>query len=225
MTARPFTVHVTQETLDDLRRRLSNTRWPDEIEGAGWDRGTNLRYLKTLVEYWRDVFDWRRQEERINRFAHFRADIDGLGIHFIHERGHGERPLPIVFTHGFPDSFLRFAKIIPLLTDPAAHGGDPADAFDVVVPSLPGYGFSDKPKKQGTLFKIADLWAALMTRELGYERFGAHGGDWGSTVTEFNVQRWTEMPRGGHLAAMEEPELLAADIRAFFRPLRGAVSG
>jgi microsomal epoxide hydrolase len=387
-----FRVDVPQDMLDDLRMRLANTRWTSEVPGGGWDYGTNLGYLKTLVRYWGEGFDWREQERLINRFAHYRTEIEGLWIHYIHERGKGDSPLPLILTHGFPDSFLRFSRLIPMLTDPEAHGGDPSDAFDVVVPSLPGYGFSDKPEKPGMLFKVADLWATLMTQRLGYERFGAHGGDWGSTVTEhlarshsahltgihltdvpfshlfekpanlsprekkfivesekwqqkegayamiqatrpqtlahglsdspaglaawivdkyrawsdcggdvekrftkdellanitlywvtgtinssfrfyhdaanagaltwivemlrkwtgssqvptgfasfprdllppprewaerfFNIQRWTEMPRGGHFAAMEEPGLLAEDIRAFFRPLRAAGRG
>ena len=120
MTVKPFKVNISQEMLDDLRQRLSNTRWPDEIKGADWNYGTNLGYLKTLVQYWREDFDWRVQEESINRFAHFRTDIEGAGLHFIHERGHGKHPLPIVLTHGFPDSFLRFSKLIPMLTDPAS---------------------------------------------------------------------------------------------------------
>jgi microsomal epoxide hydrolase len=385
-TITPFHVRTSPDALDDLRIRLSRTRWADEIDD-GWTFGTRRDELRALVDYWRDGFDWQRQEAGINRFAHFRVDLGGFGVHFIHEHGKGDHPLPIVLTHGYPDSFLRFAKIIPMLTDPESHGGDPSDAFDVVVPSLPGFGFSDKPSEAGFIFRVGDFWHTLMTEGLGYERFAAHGGDWGSTVTEqlarshaaslvgihltdvpfwhlfqkptnvspdeqrfldavskwqqtdgayaliqgtrpytlakalndspaglaawivdkfhawsdcngdveskftkdellanvtlywvtetigssflpyadfvksgpltwaiegirqwigssdvpaafarfpkdisnpprewaerfFNVQRWTEMPRGGHFAAMEEPELLVDDIRAFFRPLR-----
>ncbi len=381
MSVQPFRVAVAQATLDDLRERLARTRWPDEVAGAGWEYGTDLGYLQRLVAYWRDGFDWRAREAELNRFAHFRADLGGLGIHFIHERGAGPAPLPLILTHGWPDSFCRMVKLVPLLTDPARHGGDPADAFDVVVPSLPGFGFSDRPRERGmTQERVAALWARLMADELGYRRFAAHGSDWGTGVTErlafnhaaalvgihltdvparqlgalppdvlsdaerayldagrrwqateggyaaiqgtrpqtlaaglndspaglaswivekfrawsdcggdverrftkdelltnitiywttetigsscrlyyenranppqggggytpvptgfaifprdlvpvphgsaerfFNVRRWTEMPRGGHFAAMEEPELLAADMRAFFRPLR-----
>ncbi|HZF13638.1 MAG TPA: epoxide hydrolase [Thermoanaerobaculia bacterium] len=221
MTARPFTVDVAQETLDDLRQRLANTRWADEMPGADWDYGTNLGYLKTLVQYWREGFDWRAQEERINRLAHFRTEVEGTGLHFIHERGKGEHPLPILLTHGFPDSFLRFAKILPMLTDPAAYGGDPADAFDVVVPSLPGYGFSDQPEKPGALFRIADLWATLMTQRLGYERFGAHGGDWGSTVTEHLARSHADALVGIHLTDVpfahlfEQPKDLSVSEKKF----------
>jgi pimeloyl-ACP methyl ester carboxylesterase len=381
MSVDPFKVSVTQDTLDDLRGRLARTRFPDEVSEAGWDYGANLAYMRELVDYWRDGFDWRTQEEAINRLDHFRAEVDGFGIHFIHEHGKGPDPMPLVLTHGWPDSFFRFHKLVPMLTDPARYGGDPADSFDVVVPSLPGYGFSERPTERGfTGERTADLFAKLMSEELGYRRFGAHGGDVGSGVTEklasahadsligihltdvpywhlftipheglseaergyleagrrwqmeegayaliqstkpqtpayalndspaglaawivekfrswsdcdgdverrftkdellanamiywvtetinssfrvyyetqhnppehsgehirvptgvaifpkdlvpaprefaerfFEVQRWTEMPRGGHFAAMEEPELLVEDVRAFFRPLR-----
>jgi pimeloyl-ACP methyl ester carboxylesterase len=381
MSVDPFKVSVTQDTLDDLRGRLARTRFPDEVSEAGWDYGANLAYMRELVDYWRDGFDWRTQEEAINRLDHFRAEVDGFGIHFIHERGKGPDPMPLVLIHGWPDSFFRFHKLVPMLTDPARYGGDPADSFDVVVPSLPGYGFSERPTERGfTGERTADLFAKLMSEELGYRRFGAHGGDVGSGVTEklasahadsligihftdvpywhlftipheglseaergyleagrrwqmeegayaliqstkpqtpayalndspaglaawivekfrswsdcdgdverrftkdellanvmiywvtetinssfrvyyetqhnppehsgehirvptgvaifpkdlvpaprefaerfFEVQRWTEMPRGGHFAAMEEPELLVEDVRAFFRPLR-----
>jgi Epoxide hydrolase N terminus len=134
MHVTPFEVRVPQQTLDDLQERLAHTRWTDEIEDDGWDHGTNRSYLQELLEHWLTHFDWRQQEQAINRFAHFRADVDGFGVHFIHERGKGDRPLPIVLTHGYPDSFVRFLKIIPMLSDPHAHGGDAADAFDVVVP-------------------------------------------------------------------------------------------
>ena len=166
---------------------------------AGLDYGTDTAYMKELVEYWHHRFDWREQEAAINRLAHFRAEVDGLNIHFIHERGQGNHPLPLILTHGYPDSFLRFQRIIPLLTDPAAHGGDARDSFDVVVPSLPGYGFSDPPKKTGMLFKTGELWAKLMTHELGYKRFGAHGGDWGSTVTEHLARSHADCVVGIHL--------------------------
>lgn len=221
MSIESFNVNVPQETLEDLRERLASARLPDEVEGADWDYGTNLDYLKKLVRYWHDDFDWRAQEESINRFAHFRTEVDGFGLHFIHERGRGENPLPLILTHGYPDSFLRFLKIIPLLTDPAAHGADAADSFDVVVPSLPGYGFSDKPKKAGMLFKVADLWATLMTERLGYERFAAHGGDWGSTVTEHLARSYADSLVGIHLTDVpfahlfEKPDDLSADEKKF----------
>jgi pimeloyl-ACP methyl ester carboxylesterase len=187
MSLQSFEVKVPDAQLADLRRRLLRTRpapVADGLEDEGWSAGTDPGFLHQLAEYWREGFDWRAQEAAINRFAHFRAAVDGLQVHFIHERGRGPAPLPLILTHGYPDSFLRFSKLIPLLCDPAAHGGDAADAFDVVVPSLPGYGFSEKPEKAGTTFRVGNMWHALMTEHLGYQRFGAHGGDWGSTVTE-----------------------------------------
>src|SRR5450755_4458724 len=184
MQIQPFKIDIGQSVLDDLRQRLDDTRWPDPGEGAGWNAGTNSAYLKKLVHYWQHQYDWRKQEAALNQFAHFRTEVDRVGIHFIHERGKGPNPIPIILTHGYPDSFYRFAKIIPMLTDPESFGGRAEDAFDIVVPDLPGYGFSDKPTTNGTIFRANDLWARLMTDKLGYERFGAHGGDWGSTVTE-----------------------------------------
>ena len=178
-----FEIHVSPGVLADLQQRLSNTRWSHQIEGTGWSAGTDLFYLKELVAYWQGSFDWRAQEKILNEFAHFKTDIDGIDVHFIHERGKGPNPFPLILTHGYPDSFYRFAKIIPLLTDPASFGGQAEDAFDVVVPDLPGYGFSAKPEKHGTIFRVHDLWARLM-KEIGYRRYGAHGGDWGGTVTE-----------------------------------------
>jgi pimeloyl-ACP methyl ester carboxylesterase len=175
-----FRIDVDAAVLTDLRQRLNNTRWSYQMQGADWDAGTDLGYLQELAGYWRDSYDWRKHETALNQFAHFKTD----GIHFIHERGKGPNPFPLILTHGYPDSFYRFAKIIPMLTDPASFGGRSEDAFDVVVPDLPGYGFSDKPAEAGAIFRVNDLWAHLMTEKLGYKKFGAHGGDWGSTVTE-----------------------------------------
>jgi pimeloyl-ACP methyl ester carboxylesterase len=179
-----FTINIAADVLSDLQQRLKATRWSYQIEGTGWDYGTDVDYLRDLVNYWRDSYDWRKHERALNQFSHFKAEVDGIGIHFIHERGKGPKPFPLILTHGYPDSFLRFAKLIPMLTDPEAFGGRTEDAFDVVVPDLPGYGFSDRPTKRGTIFRAGDLWAHLMTDVLGYRRFGAHGGDWGGTVTE-----------------------------------------
>lgn len=182
MDVTPFDIQIPQATLDDLRERLARTRWPDEITGSGWSHGASLPYMRELVDYWQTQFDWRAQERAINSFAHFRADVGGTGLHFIHERGKGPNPVPLVLTHGWPGSFVEMLKIIPLLTDPARHGGDPADSFDVVIPSMPGYGFSDRPLRSGmNTFRIADLWIQLM-EGLGYRRFGAQGGDWGASV-------------------------------------------
>lgn len=185
MRVEPFEVNVPQETLDDLRERLGMTRWPDEVSGAGWGYGANLAYMKELTEYWRDEFDWRAQEDSINRFSHYRADVNGFGIHFIQERGKGEDPLPLVLLHGWPSSFVQMLKIIPLLTDPESHGGDAADSFDVVVPSLPGYGFSDRPDEPGMgIGRMAALFDRLMTDGLGYERYATRASDLGAGVSQ-----------------------------------------
>jgi microsomal epoxide hydrolase len=196
----PFSMQVSDEVLADLGRRISFTRWPDEVIDAGWAYGTSREYLGSLVDYWRDEFDWRAQEATLNRFAQFRADVDGLGIHFIHERGKGPNPMPLILTHGWPDSFFRMYKIIPMLTDPASHGGDPADSFDVIVPSLPGFGFSDRPHERGmNNVHTARLWARLMAGVLGYQRFGAAGGDIGSGVTRFLALAHPDLLAGIHL--------------------------
>jgi pimeloyl-ACP methyl ester carboxylesterase len=195
----PFAVRIRDDALDDLRERLSSTRWIGEMDDDGWEFGLSLTYMRELVDYWQHEFDWRAEEAAMNRFNHFHADLDGRRVHFIHERGRGPDPLPIILTHGFPDSFLRFAKVIPMLADPASHGGDPADAFDVVAPSLPGYGFSDRPGKDRMTFHIGDLWHQLMTQELGVERFAAHGGDWGSFVTEVMARDHADSVVGIHL--------------------------
>ena len=195
----PFEVHVPNGVLDDVRNRLGRTRWIDEMGDGGWAFGLSVRYMRELVEYWTHGFDWRAQEAALNRFAQFRVDVDGHRVHFIHERGRGPNPLPIILTHGFPDSVLRFAKVIPMLTDPARHGGDAADSFDVIAPSLPGYGFSERPAKEGQTFHVGDLWHRLMTRELGIERFAAHGGDWGSLITELMARDHAEAVLGIHL--------------------------
>ena len=183
MHVEPFRIAVPDAVLTDLRDRLARTRFPDEIADSGWTYGSNLAYVKELVAHWRDRYDWRRHEAALNAFPQFRVRVGDLGIHFIHAKGRGPRPFPLVITHGWPGSVAEFTKIIGPLTDPAAHGGDPADAFDVVCPSMPGYGFSDHARGPGMdAEKIAALWADLM-RGLGYARFGAQGGDWGSMVT------------------------------------------
>jgi pimeloyl-ACP methyl ester carboxylesterase len=208
MDIRPFKVEIPEATLNDLRERLTRTRWPDEISESGWDYGSNLSYMKELIDYWQTGFDWRAQEEAINAFAHFRATVNGLNIHFIHERGKGSRSIPLIITHGWPGSFYEMLKLIPRLTDPASHGADPADAFDVIVPSLPGYGFSDHPIDRGMAERpVADLWARLVTEGLGYARFGAHGGDWGAGVTACLGLAYPERVIGIHVTALEQPYL------------------
>jgi pimeloyl-ACP methyl ester carboxylesterase len=184
VTPRPFTLRVPDETLADLRRRLEGVRWPDEAPGAGWIHGTSLAYMKELVAYWRDRYDWRAHETRLNAWRQFTAPVGGIDIHFIHEPGVGPSPLPLLLSHGWPGSIVEFQSIIPMLTDPGRFGGDPADAFTVVAPSLPGYTFSFQPgQPRFGVVEIADLFATLMTDVLGYRRFAAQGGDWGAFIT------------------------------------------
>ncbi len=203
MPITPFHLAIPDETLQDLQSRLAQTRWPNEISHSGWDYGSNLSYLKELVDYWQTGFDWRQQEAALNAFSHFRTDVDGLGIHFIHEKGVGPKPLPLILTHGWPSTIFELTKIIPLLADPARYGGDAADAFDVVVPSMPGYGFSDATQERGmNTRRIAALWAKLMTAGLGYQHFGAHGGDWGSAVSTALAYDHGERLVGFHITLM-----------------------
>jgi pimeloyl-ACP methyl ester carboxylesterase len=194
----PFTIDVPDDTLADLKRRLAHTRWPDEVSGAGWDYGTNLAYLRELCAYWREGFDWRAQERALNQLPQFRATVDGLGIHLVHVRGRGPDPFPLLITHGWPSSFIEFRKLIPLLADPAAHGGSQTDAFDLVIPSLPGFGFSDTPRVRYAYRRVPELWVQLM-RGLGYERFGAHGGDLGGGVAARLAQRHPDAVAGIHV--------------------------
>jgi pimeloyl-ACP methyl ester carboxylesterase len=183
MAAEEFSIHIGDAVLEDLGRRLDATRWPDQPLDSAWELGADLDYMKALVAHWRHRYDWRAAEAALNRLPQYRVVLDGLPIHFVHVRGRGVKPLPLVVSHGWPGCFAEMTKIVPLLTDPAAHGGDARDAFDVVVPSLPGYGFSGVPATRGMGgFEIAELWVRLMA-ELGYERFGAQGGDWGAMIS------------------------------------------
>ncbi len=183
MAAERFTIQIPDSVLADLAHRLEATRWPDELESSDWEFGSDLGYVRQLAEYWLHHYDWRREEAALNQLPQYRIALDGAYIHFLHVRGTGPAPLPLLITHGWPGSFVEMIKLIPLLTDPVAHGGKAEDAFDVVVPSLPGYGFSDRPTVRGMdPKKIAELWARLM-QELGYTRFGAQGGDWGSAIS------------------------------------------
>lgn len=179
----PFEVKVLQSEIDDLKRRLHSVRFPEKETLGSWSQGVPLDNAKKLVSYWRDKYDWRRFEKRINGFPQFRTEIDGLGIHFIHVRSKYENALPIIMTHGWPGSVIEFLDVIKPLTDPVAHGGKAEDAFHVVIPSLPGFGWSDKPSKTGwNVMRTAKAWATLMQR-LGYKKWVAQGGDWGSGVT------------------------------------------
>lgn len=211
MEIQPFTVNIPGYVQDDLRVRLQETRLPDEVEGSGWDYGTNLDCMAGLVDYWLNQFDWRAREAELNRFHHYTADIDGMKIHFVHERGKGPDPIPIILTHGWPDSFYRYQKVIPLLIDPAAYGGDPADSFDVVVPSLIGDPGMSPPDKGRPLAAMAELAYRLMTRELGHERFGAGGGDGGSPISQIIGVNHPESIIGLHLTDIGFP-ILTADF-------------
>jgi pimeloyl-ACP methyl ester carboxylesterase len=182
MQVQRFSINVPQDALDDLRDRLARTRWPDELPGIGWSRGVPLGYLKDLADYWRTRYDWRKHEARLNEFPQFTTEIDGQTIHFLHVRSREPNALPLILIHSWPGSFVEFTNMIGPLTDPRAHGGDPADAFHVVVPSIPGFGFSIPVREVGwTSGRIARAFAELMSR-LGYEQYGAHGGDIGAGI-------------------------------------------
>ena len=192
----PYEIHVDDAVLTDLRDRLSGARLPDEV-GQSWDYGTDLAYLKELVAYWRDEFDWRAQERRLNQFDQFMTNIDGLDIHFIHQRSPDPDARPLLLLNGWPSSIDEFSKVIGPLTDPAAHGGSGEDAFHVVVPAMPGYGFSDKPNERGfSPERMATLWMTLMAR-LGYTSYGTHGTDWG-----ISVGTWLALKDPTHMAGL-----------------------
>jgi epoxide hydrolase len=180
---RPFRVEIPQADLDDLRDRLARTRWPDEIPGGGWDYGIPLGYMKELAEYWRTAYDWRKHEARLNELPQYTTTIDGQNVHFLHVRSPEPDAMPLIITHGWPGSIVEFLEVIGPLTDPRKHGGDPKDAFHVVAPSIPGYGFSGPTHEAGwNVKRIARAFAELMKR-LGYNRYGAQGGDWGSVIS------------------------------------------
>lgn len=197
-----FEVAIADEVLDDLAARLDRTRWPDQVAGADWDYGTELSYLKELVGYWRHDFDWRAQERRLNELPQYVVRIGGLNIHFAHLCGNGPEPLPLVITHGWPSSFCEMYGIARRLADPAADGADPADAFDVVVPSLPGFGFSERPGRRGPV-PTDRLWRELMTEVLGYRRFGAHGVDVGARVTSALGRFHGDVAVGIHIGSVD----------------------
>jgi microsomal epoxide hydrolase len=226
-TPRPFTIQVPDDVLVDLRQRLSRVRWPDDIPDSGWRYGTALGYMQELVAYWRDAYDWRRHEALLNGFAHFTVPLAGIELHFIHEPGRGPNPLPLLLSHGWPGSVWEFYKLIPRLTDPARFGGDPADAFTVVAPSLPGYGWSFRPHQpRFNVQQIADVFARLMTEVLGYPRFAAQGGDWGAFITSLLGLHYAERVVGIHLNLLPlrrdlgDPAQPTAEERAYLEELR-----
>jgi microsomal epoxide hydrolase len=206
MAPRPFAIEVPDAVLDDLRARLVATRWPEPIPGAGWDYGADLAYLRELCDYWRDGYDWRAWEARLNAIPGFLCEVDGVDLHFWHVRGTGPAPTPLLLVHGWPGSMMEFLELIGPLTDPAAHGGNPADAFDVVVPALPGFGFCGAPREPGWgVSRIAAAFHALMTRELGYERYGVQGGDWGAFVAAKLATTQPERVTGIHVNFVSAP--------------------
>ncbi len=190
---RPFTIHVEDSVLDDLQLRLERTRWPHQIDGSDWTYGVDRAYMQELVNYWRTEYDWRKHEAQLNAFPQFVTTIDSIDLHFIHVRSPHEDATPLVLVHGWPGSVYEFYKIIPMLTQPEEHGGNAEDAFHVVCPSLPGFGFSSPPNEPGwSSQRMAEVTAKLMAR-LGYEQYGAQGGDWGSGIV-----RWLSTGDGGH---------------------------
>lgn len=212
MSVTPFRVDFPDAALADLRERLARTRFPDQAPGDPWAYGTNVDYLRGLVDYWRSSFDWRAQEARLNAFPQYQVPLQDVDLHFLHVPGKGPNPYPLLLSHGWPGSVFEFLDIIPRLTDPAPFGGDPADAFTVVAPSLPGYGLSFKPgQKRFGLEDIADRFARLMIDVLGYRRFAAQGGDWGAFITSRLGYTHPDNVVGIHinlLAVRRDPKML-----------------
>ncbi|MEZ5501442.1 MAG: epoxide hydrolase [Halioglobus sp.] len=195
----PFKAAIPAAALEDLQQRLANTRWPEQETCQGWDQGIPLEYTRELADYWATQYDWRRFETKLNSWSQYLCPIDGVDIHFIHQRSPHENALPLIISHGWPGSIVEFHKVIDALTNPTAHGGGPADAFHVVAPCLPGYGFSGKPTTSGTsVEKIGHMWGQLMAR-LGYSRYVAQGGDWGSMITQSMGMTETQHCAGIHI--------------------------
>ena len=202
MKIEPFRIAIEESVLADLQQRLERTQWADDFGNDHWEYGTNTAYVKELVAYWREHYDWREHETAMNAWPHFRTVIDDVPIHFMHIRGKGTNPIPLVVTHGWPWTFWDFKQILGPLSDPAAYGGDPFDAFDLVVPSLPGYAFSSPLRKTGINFSVtADLWVKLM-EGLGFKRFAAHGSDWGAIVSAQLGHKYADRLIGTHFTAM-----------------------
>lgn len=206
-----FHIDIPEADLDDLRHRLRRTRWPEREPVDDWSQGVPLEYVRELCEYWAESYDWRATEARLNALPQFRTEVDGLGIHYLHVRSPHPDALPLIMTHGWPGSVVEFLKVLGPLTDPPAYGGNPRDAFHLVCPSLPGYAFSDKPATTGwDVSRIATAWIELM-RLLGYERYGAQGHDWGSSITTSIGQQDAEHVAGIHVM----PPIAAPDPATF----------
>lgn len=202
-TVQPFRIEVGQNVLDDLKSRLQRTRWADAPENAGWNYGTNPDYLRKLVDYWVNQYDWRKQEAALNKFPHFKAAIDGINIHFIHVKGKGKNPKPLLLSHGWPDCFYRFYKVIPLLTDPASYGGNADESYDVIIPSAPGFGFSDHVALADD--STAKIFVKLMTEVLGYKTFVAAGGDMGTGIVKSLAIQYPQLVTAIHLTDVGYP--------------------
>ncbi|MFN8529804.1 MAG: epoxide hydrolase [Anaerolineae bacterium] len=207
MSVTPFRIDIPQAALDDLQQRLRQVRWPDAEQNADWVMGASLDYLKALTEYWQTQYDWRTHEASLNQFNQFVAEIDDSKIHFIHEYGKGPNPKPLLLLHGWPDSFYRFHKVIPLLTDPARFGGSAEESFDVIIPSLPGFGFSSRPTAPGSMksTRTTELMVKLMTDKLGYDRYLVAGGDIGARITRLLALAYPERVAGIHLTDIGFP--------------------
>ncbi len=222
----PFQISIPDSAIGDLKRRLTNTRLPDQIAGTSWEYGTDSSYLKELLDYWQNDFDWREQETELNKFDQFKTEIDGLDIHFIHQLSENPDAIPLMMVHGWPGSVAEFAKIIGPLTNPESHGGSQADSFHLIAPSLPGFGFSEKPKQPGySPEKFAHILATLMQR-LGYEQYAIAGGDWGAIINRYLANNYPERLIGLHsnmiLAAAPEDEEQRNNMTAVERELRSA---
>jgi microsomal epoxide hydrolase len=222
----PFQIAFSDEVLNDLRERLGRTRWPEVPPQEPWSTGTSVTYMRDLAGYWANQFDWRAQEMLLNRFQQFKVAIAGVDLHYIHEQGTGPAPMPLLLSHGWPGSIVEFQKIIPMLTNPKRFGADPADAFSVVAPSLPGYTLSFTPGQQRFgVIEIAEVFAALMTDVLGYGRFAAQGGDWGAFITSRLGYAFASRMAGIHinlLAIRRDPSLLqnaTPEEQGFFKEL------
>ena len=200
MPPRPFSINVPDAVLTDLKQRLANTRWPDPIPGTGWDYGADIPYIQEVCAYWKDQYDWRKQEAALNAYPQFLCEVDGVELHFWHVKGKGPNPFPLLLVHGWPGSIYEFHHLIGPLTDPAAFGGDPADSFDVVIPALPGYGWGGHPRERGWgPTRTAAAFDTLMVQELGYDRYGTQGGDWGGIITARMGAAHPEHIAGVHL--------------------------
>ena len=208
----PFTLSVPDSVLSDLKQRLKNTRWPDEIPDNNWQFGADLGYLKDLCTYWADEYDWRLHEGVINQFKQYKAQVAGIDLHFIYEEGKGENPLPLLLSHGWPGSVYEFHKIIPMLTDPESYGGSPDDSFTVIAPSLPGFTFSYEPgQARFSVEEITDAFAELMTEVLGFDSFVAQGGDWGGFITSRMGFAYPDLLKAIHLnflAVRRDPSIV-----------------